>query len=368
MRFLKRSRTALFAGLVTAWSIPTALLLNIVSNQVPAGLAKSKAALGLLRIAAILSICLAVWQVNAGRREADSGADERSLRERKQMLWLVSVSADARLAQTFLGVPRMPLSLIERPELVRSPKPVADLPAGRSPGRRHHDEDLLAIFERAGRSMLLAGDGGSGKSALLARLCTQLCRRELAGTGPPTVPVLVDLSSWKEGDTRVDAWLCRAVAETYTVSRELVRDWLDRGAVLPLLDGLDAVTPALRDRAMRALQDYLSEHPISVAVCCRTQDYKKLRTLLPLGGGIEIQSPERLQVIEYLEAPRYRCGALGRSCTSQRPCLVVDDAESAHAGHRGAHLRGEPESAANGPWIGASATTANHQGLRGFTP
>jgi hypothetical protein len=158
------------------------------------------------------------------------------------------------------------------------------------------------LFEESGRSLLLLGPPGGGKTTLLLRLANALlATAESAGDAP--VPVVFNLASWTERRGPLVQWLADRFARDYQVPRVISREWVELGSVVLLLDGLDEVPAEHRDACIAAINDYRREHPANpVLVCGRTADYTAARTRLQLNTAVEIAVLDTDAVDRYLAA------------------------------------------------------------------
>jgi hypothetical protein len=109
-------------------------------------------------------------------------------------------------------------------------------------------QSTAEVFEHNGRSLLIVGSAGSGKTTQLL-----LVARQLMEEGAEEVPVVLTLSAWKGERRDLDAWLSSELRTKYQVPTILSSAWLRRGLILPLLDGLDEVPARHRAGAIRAI-------------------------------------------------------------------------------------------------------------------
>lgn len=172
------------------------------------------------------------------------------------------------------------------------------------------DEALGDVFvDEAGRSLLILGDPGSGKSVLLRRLARDLLSR--LGPEEP-VPVLLDLAGWT-GDGRpfID-WLASAdgLRRSYrSIGDAQFKTWLGEGRLTLLLDGLDEVQIEHRGACVAAINAFVAGEgggaPGGIAVCSRFDEYQEVAReagALDLGAAIYLQPLSEEQVGRYLDA------------------------------------------------------------------
>ncbi len=167
------------------------------------------------------------------------------------------------------------------------------LPAGTS---------MLEVFHEIGmgRSLLILGAPGSGKTTMLLELTRQLIDRAREDVTEP-IPVVFNLSSWTEKLTLAD-WLARELNVIYTIPKKTAPTWIKENKMLLLLDGLDEVRQESRDQCVDAINQFRKENGLtSMAVCSRIQDYAELETRLSFDGAIEIQPLASKQVSNYFK-------------------------------------------------------------------
>jgi NACHT domain len=172
------------------------------------------------------------------------------------------------------------------------------------------------VFSRVpSRRMVMLGDPGAGKSALLILLVLALLDRRQPG-GP--VPFLVSLTSWDPARQGFREWLeaqaeisnpgLAAAAPTGFGALTRFRALLDHGLILPVLDGLDEIPEEWRGAAIANLNGSLrADEP--VVITCRTDDFR--RATSPTAGpevrlrravGIELLPLGPRTVSSYLRA------------------------------------------------------------------
>jgi hypothetical protein len=138
----------------------------------------------------------------------------------------------------------------------------------------HGDDpvELAAAFRAVPRRRLVVlGEPGAGKTTLALLLVLALLRD--ARESDP-VPVLLSLRDWAPGREHLRAWLIRRLLEDYPGLRahDAARRLVTAHRVLPVLDGLDELPPAVRPKALGELNRALGgDAPL--VVTSRTDDY-----------------------------------------------------------------------------------------------
>ena len=160
----------------------------------------------------------------------------------------------------------------------------------------------IQVFDEAtvaGR-LLILGAPGSGKTTMLLELCQELVARAEANVDEP-MPILCNLSSWRDDGRAFVSWLLDQLKRKYGIRRDVGNKWLSERSLVPLLDGLDEVTPEEQERCVHAInafqEDFLPKH---VVVCCRAAAYENYRIKLQLNGAIHLLPLTDDQIQRYL--------------------------------------------------------------------
>ncbi|GAA0464517.1 hypothetical protein Ade02nite_31500 [Paractinoplanes deccanensis] len=184
-----------------------------------------------------------------------------------------------------------------------APGEVVPSPAGRVTRLRLHGDaaTIASAFRRLPRRQLvIIGAPGAGKTSLAVRLVRDLARDRRAGD---PVPVLLPLAGWRPSDD-FDPWLVRGLVAAYPFLRDEARDLVDRGSVIPVLDGLDEIPASLRVRAVERLTATIGERPL--VVTCRAREYADTigtsGTPLAAAAVVELDPVAAAQVARYLPA------------------------------------------------------------------
>ncbi|MER7272048.1 NACHT domain-containing protein [Micromonospora carbonacea] len=177
---------------------------------------------------------------------------------------------------------------------------------------------VAGLFERLDRAVVILGAPGSGKTTTLLELARELVDAAERDPDVP-IPVVLNLSSWATRRLPLEQWLAAELTERYGIPPRQATAWIEVGAVLPLLDGLDEVVAARRDECAAAIAVFHARQPLTpIAVCCRESEYRELRTSLPVYGTVTIQPLTRPQIERYLDRS-------GPALAGLRAALAADE-------------------------------------------
>jgi hypothetical protein len=192
------------------------------------------------------------------------------------------VAADPSLTDSWGSIIRMARSTTSRPSTgtdawATAPDELA--------GTGSELADVLARVPT--RRLVVLGESGSGKTALMLQLVIHLLnRREPGGR----VPVLVSVASWNPTEEDVNAWLAGQMAADYPALAEVPTHGSEESSqaaallaehwVLPILDGLDEIPKSIRGPAIARINDALQGSPL--VLTCRSQQFRE--ALRPLVG------------------------------------------------------------------------------------
>jgi DNA polymerase III delta prime subunit len=164
---------------------------------------------------------------------------------------------------------------------------------------------VLEVFEQNRQQLLILGEPGSGKTTMLLELAEDLLKLALSDNCQP-IPVLVNLSSWKDPKSSIFTWLLRELNLKYGLRADVATAYLRQNQLLPLLDGLDEVTTEHQKACAEAINAWITGDldcvPCGVVICCRQEEYEQVvREPLSLIAAIYLQALTPDQITAYFE-------------------------------------------------------------------
>ena len=293
-----------------------------------------------LRLIAIVSFIVAiVWVIQAGalepepilaflaglttlalsftneKKESGESLDQRNRRimlNHVENFWVKGILEKSLhgAALLELGIKQDP-SAVSYPWAIKRESTNETLPAGKS---------MLEIFNEIGmgRSLLILGAPGSGKTTMLLELTRQLIEHARQDETEP-IPVVFNLASWKEKQTLAD-WLAEELNTIYYVPKKTTPTWVNENRMLLLLDGLDEVKQTSRAKCVEVINQFRTGHGLtSLVVCTRIKEYSATNTKLSLEGAITLQPLTSKQVNAYFDK-------FGKSLAGAKQLLKKDKA------------------------------------------
>lgn len=162
---------------------------------------------------------------------------------------------------------------------------------------------IISIFAGlgAGRTLLILGEPGSGKTTTLLQLTRDLLQRAEQDE-THLIPVVLNLSSWAGENQPISNWIVEELNTKYQVPKKIGQPWVENQQLLLLLDGLDEVRSEHRNACVLALNHFQQEYTAEMVVCSRIKDYEALSTRLNFQSAIYLRSLTQEQIHHYLDS------------------------------------------------------------------
>ncbi len=232
-----------------------------------------------------------------GTLSRDSYRNRQLLLNKVKNYWISGV-----LEKSLHGRALLELGLEERLDAIACPSCVAwetpDEPRQILPaGTRAIDKfDQMG----AGRSLLILGEPGAGKTTTLLELARELCDRAQREIFHP-IPVVLNLSSWAVAKPSIYKWLVSELHAQYQIPKPVSQAWLKEQQLLLLLDGLDEVDEQYRAACVEALNQFCQDFGgTEIVACSRIADYEALSDRLRFQGALYLMPLTREQIHTYL--------------------------------------------------------------------
>ena len=155
----------------------------------------------------------------------------------------------------------------------------------------------------AGRTLLILGEPGSGKTTTLLEIARDLIADAREDEVLP-IPVMLNLSSWSSflGTKNFANWLINKLYEEYQIPKSQAKAWVENQKLLLLLDGLDEVKEEQRSSCLAAINQFIRKHlETEVIVCSRIHDYNSISEKFQFQAAIYIQPLTKEQIYSYLQ-------------------------------------------------------------------
>ncbi len=166
--------------------------------------------------------------------------------------------------------------------------------------------NIMQVFDRMKGKLLLLGNPGGGKTTTLLELARRLVIRMEKDPNLP-IPVLLDLSTWKNNNQEISDWLVEQLKFKYNIPKKVTRKWLENHLLLPLIDGFDRVSPELSEHCLEKINKFSVDfQPKHLVVCSSFVAYKNCQNKLRVNAAVLLQPLTNSQIQDYLLVARSR--------------------------------------------------------------
>ncbi|MEL7072394.1 MAG: NACHT domain-containing protein, partial [Cyanobacteria bacterium J06581_3] len=155
-------------------------------------------------------------------------------------------------------------------------------------GTRIYD---LFMQQGEGRSLLILGEPGAGKTTTLLTLARDLISQT---DERHRIPAIFNLSSWTGGE--IAPWLVSELNSKYQIPKNIGTSWVEEQQLLLLLDGLDEVRLDRRKDCAIAINQFHQDYGPELVVCCRIKDYEALDFRLGFQSALYVRSLSDAQI------------------------------------------------------------------------
>ncbi|MBG1240551.1 NACHT domain-containing protein [Nostoc sp. NZL] len=246
-----------------------------------------------------------------------------SINYKKRLLVKVKDEVEYRLKKSLHNASLINLGIESHPQQVNNPLNALVKIGLKPPEPIPENTTILEVFDSVNGQLLILGEPGAGKTTTLLELAKVIIQRTKEKEDYP-IPVLLNLSSWKENDQAIEKWkeskknnknnqnnkpkplllkwLISEIQSKHGFSNEVIMDWIKEGQLLLFLDGLDEGEPTRQKICVEAINELLQgEWQFSkLVVASRIKEYESLEIQLQLQGAIYLRSLTEKQIKDYL--------------------------------------------------------------------
>ena len=152
-----------------------------------------------------------------------------------------------------------------------------------------------------GKTLLILGEPGSGKTTTLLRIAQDLITQAEKNVGQ-FIPVVLNLSSWASERQSIGDWLVQELDSLYLVPKALSKKWIENQDLILLLDGLDEVKANRREACVQAVNEFRKSHGLTqIVISSRIQDYEALSSRLQVQSAVCLKLLTQEQIKQYLD-------------------------------------------------------------------
>ncbi|OYE02209.1 NACHT domain-containing protein [Nostoc sp. 'Peltigera membranacea cyanobiont' 232] len=244
-----------------------------------------------------------IWNIFLGQPTVTPVGNPARPKNERLLLATVKQEVTARLSQSLHNTLLINLRKELQPQQVKRPWDT-EIKIGLKPAEILSDSTtILDIFdsqEIAGK-LLILGNPGSGKTTTQLELAQALIQRAEEQPDYP-VPVLFNLSSWKDNRQTLTDWLLTELKLKYGVSSQLGKQWVENHQLLLFLDALDELKPQRQEICVQRINQLLlsQERPSYMVICSRGEEYNNYSTQVQLNGAVCLQPFNNNQIYNYL--------------------------------------------------------------------
>ncbi|WP_179077053.1 CHAT domain-containing protein [Nostoc sp. C057] len=203
--------------------------------------------------------------------------NRNALLSKVKNFWIKGVLEESLYNQVLIN-----LGLQEKPNLITSPWEMQLQTKSKKTTKLPSDTKVIKLFDQIGegRTLLIVGMPGSGKTTTLLELARELISRAEANENH-RIPVVFNLSSWKgKKNQPIADWLVEELNSKYSIPKKIGQSWVNEQRLLLLLDGLDEVQDEYQNACIAALNQFKKDHALEIVVCSRIHNYKAISNQL----------------------------------------------------------------------------------------
>ncbi len=228
-------------------------------------------------------------------------------RNRRDLLKVVKEEVAGRLQQSLHKAALINLHKESQPEQVSPPWGVDVIIGQQTSYLLSPSTEIIEVFKQkevAGK-LLILGAPGSGKTTTQLELAQALITDAENDDSEP-IPVLFNLSSWKDNNQTITEWLVAELVLKYGVRVDIGRKLVESCQLLLLLDGLDELESKRQERCVQAINQLLRQNRLHyLVVSSRLEEYESYDTKLQFNGAICLKPLAKAQIYQHLVNVEY---------------------------------------------------------------
>lgn len=221
----------------------------------------------------------------------------QALINRVEFFWLNGVLRKSLYART------LELEIRERNDAIVSPIRNIGECVDTNSQTSHNSVGVAEVFDHlgTGRTLLILGKPGSGKTITLLKLTESLLNKA-KNDSSQLIPIVINLSSWGAAKQPIERWLIQELNTVFDISKTVGKKLIDKEQLLFCLDGLDEVATQHRSECVQALNEFLQTHSqTEIIVCSRVEEYEALSEKLRVRSAVCVQPLTLEQIDLYIE-------------------------------------------------------------------
>lgn len=159
---------------------------------------------------------------------------------------------------------------------------------------------IIDFFDNlgAGRTFLILGESGSGKTTALLELTRELLTRTKDVNNP--IPVFFYLSTWVDKNITIEDWLIEKLQTEYKIPAKTGKFLIEQEKLILLLDSLDEVKAEFQKSCLEALKVFHQDNRSEIVISSRIRNYKSLYKNLNFQSAVCLRSLTLNKINEYI--------------------------------------------------------------------
>jgi eukaryotic-like serine/threonine-protein kinase len=235
--------------------------------------------------------------LSPGLSPKQANLNHSAILKKMRTIWIEGV-----LDKSLQGKPPLTLEVEFRSNRVTSLwNPVRDYDA-QPPAPPPKNTSVTDIFDDIGdgRTLLILGEPGAGKTTTLLQLARDFIERAKQGRYE-RIPIVLNLSQGMGENENIANWIIFQLKRFYEVPKGIAIQWVKEQSLLLLLDGLDEIRDDnKRNNCVAAINAFQQSQATEIVVCCRDTVYERLSNRLNFERAVYLKPLTLEQIQTYL--------------------------------------------------------------------